>query len=185
MNLTGDIISEKNNLSPGMLIWITGLPGAGKTIFARKLLEEVKSFISTVVQIDGDAIREIAGDDLGYTVEDRKKNAYRIARLNKYLIEQGLTVICSTVSLYSEIHQWNKENIYSLIEIFIEVPHEILRIRDKKGLYSQVDRDVIGIHQDYEVPKQPTLVILNDGDLNSFLDKTQEVLKYVIKQKKS
>lgn len=163
----------------GILIWITGLPGAGKTTFAKKLIEEVRVFTSAVVHIDGDIVREVMGNDLGYTVEDRKKNAYRIARLNKCLVEQGLIVVCSTVSLYREIHEWNKENILSLIEVFIDVPQDVLRVRDKKKLYSQADCDVIGVHQDFDIPKNPAFTISNADDEISFLDQTKNISQII------
>lgn len=162
----------------GTLIWITGLPGAGKTVFADKLADECKDHLP-VIRIDGDIVREITGNDLGYTIEDRKKNAYRIVRLNKYLVEQGLTVICSTVSLYREIHQWNREHIESLIEVFIDVPYDVLCARDKKGLYTKVDCDVIGIHQDYDIPETPSCIIKNAGDERSFLDQTYNILQLI------
>ena len=91
----------------GKLIWITGLAGAGKSTAARYLLEKLKEkHISNVVMVDGDNIREICNNDLGYSLEERKKNAWRIVKLCEYLCNQGLIVVCATVSLYNEIHEY-------------------------------------------------------------------------------
>ena len=47
------------------------------------------------MHIDGDVIRAVFDDDLGHSLEDRKKNAARICRLGKFLSDNGMLVICS------------------------------------------------------------------------------------------
>ena len=61
-----------------------------------------------VVHLDGDAIREIMGNDLGHTLKDRIQNAFRISRMCHFLQQQGqIGHVCSTMSLYPEIWHWN------------------------------------------------------------------------------
>ena len=77
-------------MSNGKLIWITGLAGAGKSTAANYLIGKLKDkHILNAVLIDGDSVREICGNDLGYSLEDRIKNAWRIVKLCKYLCDQG------------------------------------------------------------------------------------------------
>ncbi len=178
------MVKQKMN-KQGVLIWITGLPGSGKTTLAQALYESIKDRLPSVC-IDGDAIRNIMGNDLGYSTKDRLTNAYRIARLNKYLVDHNLTIICSTVSLFKEIHQWNRKNIKNLIEIYIEVPMDILIERDQKNIYTQAikgrRRNVRGFDQDFDVPERPNLIIKNDKDLNLFLKNVNKINKLIKKK---
>ena len=49
------------------------------------------------------------------------------------------------------------------IEVYVETPIEICRVRDPKGLYKKADSGVIpnftGVGQEYEVPSHPDIVI--------------------------
>ncbi|MDR1147731.1 MAG: adenylyl-sulfate kinase, partial [Spirochaetaceae bacterium] len=72
----------------GKLVWITGLSGAGKTTAAKDLFESVKKIYPNTIMIDGDDFRDIFDNDLGYSVEDRIKNARRIVKMCKYLCDQ-------------------------------------------------------------------------------------------------
>ena len=83
--------------------WVTGLSGAGKTTITTELVSRLRRDGVQVVHIDGDVIRRMNGNDLGYDLKDRIANAYRISRLCQFLQSQGVTVICSTMSLYPEI----------------------------------------------------------------------------------
>ena len=51
--------------------WITGLSGAGKTSVGILLYEKMKQKYSNTVFLDGDVLREVFGNDLGYTREER------------------------------------------------------------------------------------------------------------------
>lgn len=138
--------------SNGKLIWITGLAGAGKSTAARYLIEKLKEKnVSNIVMVDGDSIREICNNDLGYSLEERKKNAWRIVKLCEYLCNQGLIVVCSTVSLYKEIH----EHIYTHFKepkiIFLNISREVIDQRNQKELYT-TRTDVVGIDITYDIP---------------------------------
>ena len=170
----------------GVLIWITGLPGAGKTTLAQELYRSIKDKLPSVC-IDGDAMRNIMGKDLGYNIKDRLSNAYRIARLNKHLVDHNLTVICSTVSLFKEIHKWNRENIENLIEIYIDVPMDILIKRDQNKLYSRAikgrKKNVRGFDQGFDMPGKPDLIIKNSGNLDSFLLNKNKIRKLIFNKR--
>ena len=47
--------------------WITGLSGAGKTTIGKLFYEELKTEHPNTVFLDGDMLRKVFGDDLGYT----------------------------------------------------------------------------------------------------------------------
>ena len=68
--------------------WITGLSGAGKTSVGKLLYETMKQKYPNTVFLDGDVLREVFGNDLGYTREERIKCAMRYTRLCKMQLEQ-------------------------------------------------------------------------------------------------
>lgn len=173
---------EKNN-QEGRLVWITGLPGTGKTILGEKIYSLVRDIVPAI-RVDGDVFREIMGGDLGYSMADRKANAFRIVRMNKYLVEHGMTVICATVSLFKEVHDWNREHISDLTEVYIEVPQTLHKERDYKGFYRQTAKgeiqNVIGIDQPFDKPQNPHITIINDGTLENFLKNAHKIAQQLL-----
>ena len=150
-------------MKPGTVVWITGLPGAGKTTVSKEVVRLLREKTAAVVRVDGDLVREIWGGELGYGMADRVKNAQRVSRLCKMLVEQGLIVVCATVSLFKETHQWNREHLPNYVEVFLRISTETLHARDQKGLFSGGGKDVIGGDQPYDLPAEADLVIDNDG----------------------
>ena len=120
-----------------MVIWITGLSGAGKTTFAVGLKTILRERSSQIISLDGDQLREIlqSSDTENYTRLKRLSLAKSYSGLAKALSEQGFIVIISTISLFKEVHTWNRKNLTPYIEIFLNSPMETLRKRDQKGLY--------------------------------------------------
>ena len=149
----------------GRVYWLTGLSGAGKTTIGRLWYEKLKSEGENAVFLDGDELRQVFGDDLGYTEADRRKSAMRNARLCALLGRQGLTVVCCTISMFDSVRAWNRENIPGYFEVYIKASGETLHRRDQKGLYSSARQDVAGLHVKVEEPKRPNLILENDGGL--------------------
>ncbi len=67
-------------MSRGVVIWITGLSGAGKSTIARAAVALLKAEGTIPVLLDGDEFRAAVGDDLGHDPAGRLLNAYRLAR---------------------------------------------------------------------------------------------------------
>lgn len=66
---------------------------------------------------------------MGYSKEDRLKSAIRNSRLCKLLSDQGIDVICCTISMFDAIREWNRENIKNYFEIYLDVSLETLKDR--------------------------------------------------------
>lgn len=151
----------------GAVYWITGLSGAGKTTIGKALYGKMKEIHTDTVFFDGDTLRKVFGDDLGYTAEERRKCAMRYARLCAMLEQQGMVVICCTISMFDSVREWNRENICNYREIYIKVSMDTLQARDQKGLYSgttkEREKEVVGIQLEFEEPKHPDLILHNDG----------------------
>lgn len=154
----------------GTVYWITGLSGAGKTTIGNRLYYELKQKNDNVVLLDGDILKNIVGDELGYSENDRRKKAFRYAKICKTLADQDIIVICCTIAMYDEVREWNRKNNKAYVEVFLDVPMDVLFERNQKELYSRYREgeisNVAGIDVPVEFPKKPDLVIKNDGSIN-------------------
>jgi adenylylsulfate kinase-like enzyme len=151
-----------------MVIWIIGLAGAGKTTIGRALHVLLQQRARPVAFLDGDHVREMMDNDLGHTLEDRRKNGRRMSRICHYLDSQGMDVVCATLSQFDDHQKWNRENCSRYFEVFLDVPMDVLVARDQKGLYSgaKADRikDVVGMDMLFPPPRNPDLVTGNNGE---------------------
>ena len=112
---------EKMNGHKSVIIWFTGLSGAGKTTMAHALEDTLhKNKVRTYV-LDGDNIRVGLNNDLGFTDEGRKENIRRIAEVSRLMIDAGLIVITAFISPFDEERELAKslvlENNYFLVHI--------------------------------------------------------------------
>jgi cytidine diphosphoramidate kinase len=166
-----------------MVIWIIGLSGSGKTTILDKVYNEVSSETKNIVKIDGDIIREVFNNDLGHTIEHRKRNAKRISKLCQFLENQKIIVLCSILSAFEYDREWNRTNLLKYKEIYIKTPREILIERDSKGLYKkqingEID-NVVGFDIPFEEPKNPDLVIENNGSKEKFLNTSNKIIDMI------
>jgi cytidine diphosphoramidate kinase len=147
------------------VVWITGLAGSGKTTLGKRLTAELRAQGQVAAHVDGDSVRALMGSDLGHGTRDRVANAYRIARLCKFLQAEGVLVVCSTMSLYEEIWQFNRQNLDPYLQVYLDVPMSVLSQRDQKGLYSGVllgqASDVAGMDLPVALPIDSHLVLEN------------------------
>ena len=159
---------EKKDIK-GVLYWITGLSGAGKTTIGNELYYRLKKLQDNVVILDGDILKKIVGGKIGYSDAERHERAWMYARLCKSLTDQGMIVICCTIAMYDDVRQWNRDNNKAYVEVFLDVPIATLIQRDQKGIYSGANSgkisDVAGIDLQVQMPKTPDVVIKNDGSI--------------------
>jgi adenylylsulfate kinase-like enzyme len=159
-----------SNAAGGHVYWITGLSSAGKTTIGRALWQRLRAAGRSAIFLDGDALREVIAEDLGHSVDSRRRSAMRNARLCRMLASQGEDVVCPTISLFHEVQRWNRENIPGYREIYLRVPMQELRRRDVKGIYAAASRgdlrDVVGLDVPAELPEAPDLILDNHGGLD-------------------
>lgn len=164
-----------------MVVWLIGLSGSGKTTLANEIANSVNNESKNTILLDGDVIREIFGNDLGYSMEERLLNAQRICQLGKFLNDQGMNVICAILSIFPETRAWNRKNVKDYYEVFIDVPIEILVERDSKGIYGKYNRgeisEVVGMDINFPIPDKADLVIKNIQSKSDLLRYAEHIVK--------
>ncbi len=166
-----------------MIVWITGLSGAGKTTLGTELQRQWKSQADNVVMVDGDVVRRLLGAEGtndAYTMEARRKVAERIAEICAWLDEQGMHVVCCTISMFPELRRRNRERFSRYFEVFVDAPMEALERRHPDALYDRAARgevaNVVGVDIAYEKPENPDFILDNRGDGTDFAQVARDLL---------
>ncbi len=160
------------NVKPGLVLWFTGLSGAGKTTTARALLRPLRDVGMQVELLDGDELRSVISKGLGFSREDRMENIRRIVYISKLLSRNGITVMVSAITPYREMREMARSELTGYVEIYVDCPLDECERRDVKGLYAKARNSELshftGIGDPYEQPEQPDIVIrTNVDDVNS------------------
>ena len=154
------------------VIWITGLSGSGKSTLASHLVELLRAHGEPVVFLDGDELREVFAATVtsveNHGREARLTLAMQYAKLCRVLSSQGLTVVIATISLFREIHEWNRANLPGYFEVYLHVPLDELRRRDPKKIYRRFDagelKYVAGLDLPVDLPDFPDMIIEFDSE---------------------
>lgn len=147
----------------GTVYFFTGLSGAGKTTIGGLFYRRLRQTKPNVFLYDGDAMRPILFEGMGYTLEERQRACHRGFGLCKALADQGIDVVCCAIAMYSEAREWNRANMEKYREIYLKVKQETLFRRDQKGLYTSGAKNLIGVDLPFDEPKHPDIVVENDG----------------------
>ena len=159
----------------GILFWITGLSGSGKTSLAKKIVPIIKKKYGPTVHLDGDSLRNILNLN-GYSYDERLSNTKIYNKIIKLLTEQNINVVISLVGLMQKPRTWNRKYIKKYIEIYIKSEVKKIISKDKKRIYKK-NKNVVGLSIKPEFPKSPDITINNN------FDKKLDYLKLVLLDK--
>ena len=170
----------------GVVIWFTGLSGAGKTTLASQTAKRLKELGYDPVFLDGDDLRRALRISNHLDFDNRKELSFCYSNLCKYLAEQGFLVIISTISMFEEVYVYNRKALPNYFEIFLDVPISTLKSRDPKNIYSRFEKNeisnVAGLDLIVERPALSDLVIKpksNDTPKQTFDLMIPKVLKHI------
>jgi adenylylsulfate kinase len=154
----------------GVVLWFTGLSGAGKSTIAEIVGAELEADGQAVEYLDGDVVREHISKGLGFSKEDRDLHVERIGWLASRFVRHGVTVVVSVISPFAETRAKARamvEEFGPFVEIHVATSPEECERRDVKGLYAKARAGELprltGVSHPYEEPESPELRIQTEG----------------------
>lgn len=166
-----------------VVIWLTGLSGAGKSTIANSLEVALNAQQKHTYLLDGDNVRTGLCSDLGFSNHDREENIRRIAEVANLFTQAGLITITAFISPFRQDRALARKIIGpdSFIEVFIDAPLDECERRDPKGLYGKARSGLLknftGIDSAYEAPHAPDIHINTVQD--SVNDAVERILNFI------
>ena len=167
---------------PGAVIWLTGLPGAGKSTLAAAA--EARLFEAGYLPslLDGDTLRAGISADLGFSPGDRAEQVRRVAHVAGLLARAGTVCLVALVSPYRTDRARARAIVGpSFREIYVSTALEFCQARDPKGMYKRALAGQLpgftGVSDPYEIPESPDLII-DSGHL-SVDDSVEQLVTYI------
>lgn len=159
---------ESRNGHKAVILWLTGISGAGKSTIARALEHKLWSMGVHTMLLDGDQLRHGLNADLGFSDGDRSENIRRVGEVARLFYEHGNVVICTFVSPFRR----DREAVASLVpegrflEVHVECSGETAQTRDPKGLYAKAAKGELkgltGYDGEYQAPESPFMTLNTD-----------------------
>ena len=148
----------------GAVIWMTGLPAAGKSTIAMQLERRLHERGVQSYVLDGDNLRTGLCRDLGFSDRDRSENIRRVGEVATLFVDAGVVAIAAFISPSRADRDIARRSAGDLFhEVFVKADASVCEARDPKGHYAQARAGEIpgftGITGDYEPPVAPDLVL--------------------------
>ena len=125
---------KKKNKKKGILFWITGLSGAGKTSVANEIKSKITEQFGPTLVVNGDDLRRVFKLNK-YDQKSRLENGKNFGKFAKFITNQNINLIFTVVGMFDQIRIWNKKNIDNYVEIYLKASVSKIRKKRKKKLY--------------------------------------------------
>jgi adenylyl-sulfate kinase len=154
----------------GCVVWLTGLPGAGKSTLSRVIERELFARGLNAFVLDGDNLRHGLNSNLGFSPPDRTENIRRTAEVGSLLASAGHVAIIALISPYRldrlAAREIARAGGCGFVEVFVDAPLQICEQRDPKDLYRRARageiRNLTGIDAPYQPPENPEIHVRTD-----------------------
>jgi adenylylsulfate kinase len=167
----------------GLVVWFTGLSGAGKTTLAVSVERQLFDLGYRTFLIDGDLLRAGLCSDLGYGAADRHENVRRAGAVSSLMANAGLICLTALISPFRADRARARSLLPAgcFLEVYVNAPLSVCEARDAKGLYRRARANEIpnftGISSVYEPPDSPDFEVRTD--LLSVEESIAKVLTFV------
>ena len=152
-------MNKRLKIGKGILFWITGLSGSGKTIIGKKIFRFISKKFGPTIIVSGDDLRNIFNLKK-YDHKSRMQYLKYYTNFNKKITDQGINVIMCVVGLSEKIRKDNKKKFSNYVEIYIKSSVNLIKNNNKKKTY-QSKKNVWGVDLKPEFPSNPNILITN------------------------
>jgi len=121
----------KNNFS----IWLIGPSAVGKTTISKLIYKKINEKFKNLMLLDGDKVRNLYENNLGYDKISRSKNTHRYIKLVHWLMDCNISSIVAVISPFEKDRITCRNKINNYYEIYLNCSIEERIKRDKKKLY--------------------------------------------------
>ncbi|MDF2954507.1 adenylyl-sulfate kinase [Candidatus Alkanophaga liquidiphilum] len=156
----------------GWALWVTGLPGCGKTAISREVKELLAEKGINVKILELDEIRKVVTPNPTYTDEERDIVYAALAYMAKLLCECGVPVIIDATAHRRKYRERARALISRFAEVHVKCPLEVCMQRERKRraehspprIYEKARQGarVPGVSVPYEEPLNPEVVVESD-----------------------
>lgn len=167
-----EVVAELKKAYPspdkqGFTVFLTGLPGAGKSTIAKVIYAAfLEMGDRPVTLLDGDIVRQNLSSQLSFSKEHRDINVRRIGFVASEITKNRGIAICAPIAPYDATRAEIRRTIEThggFIEVHVSTPLKICEKRDRKGMYAKARAGLIkgftGVDDPYESPESPEVII--------------------------
>lgn len=162
-----------------MVIWLIGISGAGKTTLGAPLKEYFEDKGIKSYMLDGDEVRSVFDNDLGFSREDREANIKRIILAAYALDRCGIAAIVCNISPFQHLRDLARTKIEGYNEIYLKKELAVSIENDVKGVYNENKgkTQLIGVEIGFDEPKYHDLLI--EVDKESVDESLARIIRYI------
>jgi len=147
-------------------VWLTGLPGCGKSAIARELAGQLHARGLEPAVLESDVLRTQLTPHARYDARERDFFYAALAHLGAHVAGEGRPVVFDATAHLRAYRDAARGRIGRFAEVFVDTPLEVCAARDPKGLYRGAregrSETLPGAQAAYEPPLAPELVVRGD-----------------------
>ena len=173
------------------VVWITGLPGSGKTVIAQKVRVLLENRgMPTVKVLELDEIRKFITPQPNYSDEEREIVYAALVYMAKLLVDCGIPVIIDATANLRKFRERARETIPNFAEVYITCSLDTCMKRERRRKAKHAPTDIYkkskeqgatvpGVNVPYEEPLNPEIVV--DSETMSVETCGEHVVEFVLK----
>lgn len=182
---------ERNMTKTGWCVWITGLPGSGKSAVSEALIKLLNKKNIQVQLLSSDALRKVLTPNPIYSLGERDIVYATLIYIAELLTRNEVNVIIDATGNLRIYRDNARKQIPKLIEVYLKCPLEVCVQREStrrkthkapQQIYSRALKGkaptVPGVGQPYEAPLTPEITLNTDQCLPK--ECAQTILAFIL-----